>query len=286
MTRVPDSLPKDDLVHQRWLSAAFARRAVAGTLLLVLLAAAGGVFVCFWRRATAIESIERAGGRVDTYPVRPRWLRALIGQQGQSLFGRIARINLEVLTATDRDLAAVGDLADAEELYIFSDEISDRGLEVLRRMHRLRVLQIGGPQVTDDACQYFENLDKLEELDLGFTQMTGSGLRMLPATRTLRILSLGQLPLGDENCRDIATFASLERLDLRDTKITDEGVASLASLPKLWELNLTATAVTDVGLRELRQMSSLKSVNIEQTHVTGEGVSELRIRYPKLAVQW
>jgi hypothetical protein len=106
---------------------------------------------------------------------------------------------------------------------------SEKCLESLKELTRLRRLHLNGTQITDGQLAHLEAADSLQELYLSATPITDAGLK-----------HLGQL-------------TELEHLDLSATRITDLGLVHLRTLTRLETLDLVGTAVTPGGVQTLSQ---------------------------------
>jgi hypothetical protein len=82
----------------------------------------------------------------------PQWLRSLLGDD---LFQSVGVVGL---TGT---------------------QVTDAGLEHLKRLGQLQLLYIGHTQVTDAGLEHLKGLSQLKQLSLGGTKVTKSGIKKL-----------------------------------------------------------------------------------------------------------
>lgn len=114
--------------------------------------------------------------------------------------------------ATDRQIAAIDQLAGLTELSVGHTRISGQGLAQLKCLKRLR------------ALDYPDG-----------TQLT-TLLKALAGSSELRCLTIGDShgsSLSSEDCKLIATCKNLAQLELAGMKLNSEGVAALTRLPHL-----------------------------------------------------
>lgn len=187
-----------------------------------------------YRRHVAICRLESAGAVISTYQIRPKWLRELLGPQLTRPFERIYQVDLEVLQATDADLAPLRSLPDVQYLAIYSKQITDAGIENLAELTSLVKLSASGPGLTDGALRHLAGLRSLEELDVSLTGVTDAGLAHLTGLTRLRVLDLSYTKITDAGLEILKELPSLDYLDLDDTEVTEAGIAELSrALPGL-----------------------------------------------------
>ncbi len=150
----------------------------------------------------------------------------LVDLIGVDYFGNVTWVYLP-RSATDNDLAYVGQLGRVEWLGDLTTWLSDAGLVHLRGLSNLRVLNLRRTQVTDPGLAHLKRLTQLFKLDLSRTQITDTGLEHLKGMTGLR------------------------ELYLQGTQVSDAGLKHLQGLTNLRELHLQGTLVSDAGVREL-----------------------------------
>ena len=130
-------------------------------------------------------------------------------------------------------------------------KLTDAGVEHLRGMTRLQVLDLQRNEVTDVGLQSLEGMAELRSLDLSHNKVTGAGLKNLRA------------------------MSNLERLSLDDTGVTDDGVSARLPLRKLRSLRLGHCAITDQSVETLGKMTSLSSLGLGSTKIGDAGLAGL-----------
>jgi len=142
---------------------------------------------------TAVTEIEKLGGMISSgyedsathQDLRPQtWLETLFDDPGS------------------RD-DPVGVLEVMEVSFAFTDDITDAGLEHLKGMTKLTILDLREARVTNAGLEHLKDLPKLYFLSLGDTRVTDAGLEYVKGLTNLRTLNL------------------------RGTQVTDEGVKKL-----------------------------------------------------------
>jgi len=83
-------------------------------------------------------------------------------------------------------------LGNLEHLALSSTSVTDRGLEVLRTIPKLKTLKLYDTRVGDDGMDHVATLVNLEELGLTGTDVTDRGARKLAGLKKLRVLKLPQ----------------------------------------------------------------------------------------------
>ncbi|HEY9679352.1 MAG TPA: protein kinase [Drouetiella sp.] len=132
----------------------------------------------------------------------------------------------------------------------------------LRKLDKLKSIDLSRSQIQDDQIQQIARLPHLETLFLnGCENLTDEGLA----------------PLPDSN---------IHRLELADTKISDKGLAILAKIKTLSELNLEKTFITADGINQLcrnSQIHHLTRVTIQNcANVSPKELLLLRKHFPNV----
>lgn len=170
---------------------------LAPVLVALLLAAVQ--LSLFYRQQTAIQHVEKIGGRVVTTHGEPDWLRRLWGGRSPRVFQEATLVNLSRTNVKDADL---------------------RHLQKLRGLQRLN---LSGTGITGDGLRHLEVLTGLEALDLSGTRIAGEGLRHLGGLTALKYLYLGDTRIRDADLRRLQDLTSLRHLDVSETDVSDEG---------------------------------------------------------------
>ena len=157
----------------------------------------------------------------------------------------------------------------------------DGKLDVLRELPYVRVLALGGDNVTDAAVQHIVTCTEATDISLYHTQVTDAGLQQLRPLRKLQRIYLAYSGITDAGLDVLEVFPELLGLDLTGTRITDAGLAKLQRLPRLRGLTLAKTAITDDGLAYLGHLTCLDFLVLRETRVTPEGLAKLQKALPK-----
>ena len=162
-------------------------------------------------------------------------------------------------------------LARLRELSLRSTFISDAGLEKLKGLMHLRVLNLSTPRITGPNPEPDGTTAGVGVLYIGGRRVSDADREKLEALVRPR-----DAPgVTDAGLKYIGKLARLEVLDLSGTWVTDAGVAELEGLARLRELNLSALGITDAGLDHVVKMARLESLNLGGTRVTDRGLVRL-----------
>jgi len=94
-------------------------------------------------------------------------------------------------------------------------------------------VRLGGRQVTDAGLEHLKGLTELQVLNLYVTSITDAGLEHLKGLTNLRSLDLYDTNVTDAGLEHLKGLTNLRYLGLRKTNVTDEGVKKLQqALPK------------------------------------------------------
>ena len=164
---------------------------------------------------------------------------------------------------------------DIDRLWLWDNsKVTDRDLQWLPKLKRLRSLSVGRTGITDDAMKYVGAARAMRWLYLDKTSVTDRGileLRQLSDLETLSLcnLQVSKASLGQLSCQNLDT------LYLYETSISDDDLEVMSRFPKLKLLGLKGTAVTDTGLKHLVGLANLKELELTGTKITDECVPTL-----------
>ena len=117
----------------------------------------------------------------------------------------------------------------------------------------VRSVYLDNTPVTDAGLEHLRGLRQLQVLDLDNTQVTDAGLEHLRGLTQLRWLYLDNIGVTDAGVKQLRGLTQLERLSLDDTQVTDAGLVHLRGLTKLEWLDVSNTKVTDAGVAKLQK---------------------------------
>ena len=146
------------------------------------------------------------------------------------------------------------------------------------------LVNMRGPQVTDDAMAHLQWLPMLTEIDLSGSPISDVGLAKLRGLAELRDLRLGFTQTTDNGLIHLRGLKKLAYLDLNETQVTDAGLVYLKELPQLQQLNLRWARITDAGLAQLSGLTRLRHLDLTGTLVSDKGCQKLQIALPKLKI--
>jgi Leucine-rich repeat (LRR) protein len=232
----------------------------------------------------ARQAIERLGGSVETDPEDPDgW-----------------KVKLIFCDLKDSDLARVVGLKSITNLDIGGNgfTITAAGLGHLKGLEKLRRLEVGQEEWTNEAAQAIAQLDSLcylkidrirdqhletlsalddlESLELMIPSFTVEGMKALPKFESLQTLEIYALQTGtDAAMQHIARCPKLETLLLRQVQVTDEGLKHLAKSKRLKLLSIDSESAGDAGLKALAKMKSLEELYAWPVGATDAGLKAL-----------
>lgn len=253
------------------------------TLSILAIFAARGVLPVY-RQFTAIQTIKRMDGYVDTQTLSWPLLRRWSGERSDEMLAVVEYVDLSPSNVTDSDLTCLCNLPRLRTLDLHETAISDAGMEVVGRLTSVEWLSLEGTRVGDRGVAQIARLSHLIQLDLGNTQVTDACVPMLVGLKSLRILDFEGTAISDLSLVHIGEMEELEDLWLSNTGVTDAGIANLERCGKLRLLYLEGTRVTDAGLESLRELNSLETLSLCDTDVTDAGEDTIQQALPGLKI--
>src|SRR6202022_4151096 len=142
------------------------------------------------------------------------------------------------------------------------DGVTDDACEALGTMRQLKVLILKKTgfeprRISNAGLQNLRGLSNLEVLNLYGNSVTDAGLPNLQRLNNLRELNLSLLAVTDAGLNHLQPLATLEQLELLFSEgfagptITNAGTEFLGPLTNLATLNLTGAKLGDAGLERL-----------------------------------
>ena len=153
----------------------------------------------------------------------------------------------------------------------FCSHVTDRGFEAIAHLPRLRILDAGGPRLTDAATAPLAAATALEDFGpIMFRDPAFAHIARIPNLK--RLSNMYNRGTTDAATQHLRNHRHLMHYSAFGTQITDESLQVLAGIPTLETLEFENCAgITDDGLRvlttlpRLRRVSAWSCVNVAGT---------------------
>ncbi len=179
---------------------------------------------------------------------------------------------------TDRSLDAVAKFRQLEYLGIGGTEFSDKGLEPITTLTKLKSLHLFfAPKVTNAGVARLASLKELQRIFLPVHgPVTVSGLNVLNKLPNLRFVQAGFISSRDEGQLNLSGLRHLEDVMLGGN-LRDKEIATLRDVPRLKRLQLgRCPEFTDASLAHIAEhLGSITMLNVHETKCTDEGLARL-----------
>jgi Leucine-rich repeat (LRR) protein len=129
-------------------------------------------------------------------------------------------------------------------------------LEILVCDNALPIREQGraGNGLTGTGVEYLRSLSKLNMLNFSGSPITNDGALAISQLGRLRILKLSLANrITDAGVASLATMSDLEELQLTSRRITDAALESLGTMPRLKTLIIHGEQLSDSGLQKLQE---------------------------------
>ena len=156
-------------------------------------------FACSWlavkmkqaeRQRKAVEAIRKLGGTVlydgqldakgdfvpNAAPTGSPWLRSVLGDD---FFWKVKGVFLNNPQVTDDGLEHLKRFSQLQALGLSDTKVTDAGLEHLKGLSQLQQLWLGGTRVTSSGLEHLKGLNQLKGLYLDGTKVTDEGVKKL-----------------------------------------------------------------------------------------------------------
>lgn len=181
-------------------------------------------------------------------PVAPAWTSSYLradeeGANEETDNDEIVLEKLEKLGGRARTINGFIEI----DFHLRGQELTDRDLEVLSRVKKLRWLHLGGTKITSEGLRHLKGQDDLESLHLEGTAVDDKAAQYLIQLPSLSYLNLYDTQLSDQGLVTLAKCEQLKNLYVWKTSVTRDGVKLLKS--KLPDLKIS----TGVDLESLAE---------------------------------
>lgn len=138
---------------------------------------------------------------------------------------------------TDKGLDALVDLPELEYLTISSDNITDDGMKVIRRLKRVNELSFEGMKhLTNRGLGYIVQNPNIRTLRIDNTSINSAGLPLVGKLKNLFLLDIGWLNMNNKDLDALPASTKLRVLDVSGNPITPSGLQSLRRFKHLEKL--------------------------------------------------
>jgi 5-hydroxyisourate hydrolase-like protein (transthyretin family) len=198
-------------------------------------------------------------------------------------FTKLRQIALAWKQASDEGLTHLAGAHSLREIYIWkATDVTDAGIEALRGLKDLEVVQILDAQVSDAALRTLSTLPKLQRLTVPGSEFTDEGIAYLADMKQLRWLMIGtrKSHITDAGVAHLAGLSNLDALNLMGARLSDGGLKELSGLSKLKQLHLSGggdapEAITDQGLQTIESLTNLEGLTLRNSRITEAGLKSL-----------
>ena len=163
------------------------------------------------------------------------------------------------------------------------DPIGEETIVQLPKLRELDALQLGPEKLSDRSVDALVRIPKLRALIFTGTEISPQQLRRLAESSSLIQLVLDRQSSTDAHLSQLKHFPQLESISLSDRSpaglgipTTDAGIASLVDINGLRHLSITfAPQITDKSLEHIGKFADLRFLDIVDTSITNQGVAHL-----------
>jgi hypothetical protein len=252
----------------------YGTRTLLGVLFAIALALASverWVVRPYREQQKAIAVLDACNGTYTQEVQVPTWLRWVVPD---SCFLRVVGVDLRGRRITDRTLQGLSGLTRLRQLDVQDTVISDSGLEYVGRMQELNLAYT---RVTDAGLAHLARLGQLQKLHVRGTAVRLSSAvalfeRRYPSDKRRAVLAAVEAVGG----RVETVQSGIRRINLNRCRVGNAGLAHLAQFPELERLYLVGTLIRGGGPEELGQLRNLRALNVSRTPFTDAGLARLR----------
>lgn len=216
-----------------------------------------------------VQAVLEVGGAVRYQRPNESGPKAITSIVGDEFFSTVESVQAEADKELDGPFGGKPlDVRSEKKRSVSGNEL----LRITKDLTDVKILDLSGTDVDDEALASLSELQQLENLRLDGTQITDAGLMEIAKITTIRRISVKDTNVSDEGLAHLAKLGGLEGLNLKGTDISDNGLRYVSGLLDLQFLNLQGTQITDAGMSHIGGLTKLVSLNLRGTAVTGAGI--------------
>lgn len=167
-----------------------------------------------------------------------------------------------------------------ERLSLEQTEVTDKIIDVVSGMPRLKLLCISRTSVKGKNLHKLCALKELQFLRLGYNQLEPGAVTGLKDAKRLKRLDLSRCAVKDTDVLALSGLTELLSLELADNKdITDKVLQPIKAMKKLRWLDISGTRITAGSLVKAK-LPSLYRINFLQGQYSEDEIKALRRAYP------
>lgn len=177
------------------------------------------------------------------------------GAERLGILQGLTELNIEMTEITDAGMRHVGRMTSLRSLRL-PPTITDDGLAHLTPLTVLRDLDVGSvsaapSRITDTGLALISRLHRLESVSIRTDSITDAGLAELRRLKHLRRLHLASRSITDEGLSHLAALPALEKLSIIAERISDAGLRHLEKSRRLREVHMRSAQDLTSGLGRL-----------------------------------
>jgi len=163
-----------------------------------------------------------------------------------------------------------------------NDGVTDRTLEKLGHLHKLKYLAIPYTDITDTSLGYIDQLPELDALFIGQNPITEEGLLNLKRLTRLSSLGLNRMSSIHKILDRLKTSKNIEVLAVDGCSIDADDLEKIGAMKNIIELSIENNGkIKDDDIRLLSPLKRLVRFDISRTAITPKILPILR-EFPKL----
>jgi len=161
---------------------------------------------------------------------------------------------------TNQDIQFLKEFPSLETLYLVNcPEITDKGMTILDHLPHLKLLSLGGTNVTEESVPRIAKLTNLKTLYLSVAYVRDN-----PITPVDESVEGNPPQFGDKTLEMLKSLPLTTLAISSPTTITDEGLLCLVTMKNLGDFSVLSNFVTLNGAEYLATLPHLKSVRIHK----------------------
>jgi hypothetical protein len=164
---------------------------------------------------------------------------------------------------------------DLHALYIEPSDFTDATVVHLLGLSALEVLGLADTLIGDVGVEFLlRRLPRLRSLDLARTRVTDLAMESIGQQRSLESLNLWGTSVTDIGLEKLRRLADLRHLVLHGTQVTGHGMTHVRRLRNLTALDVWGLPITDRDVGPLRMLQELRELDLWRALITARGLAK------------
>lgn len=185
-------------------------------------------------------------------------------------------LSLELTRVSDENTHYFAEMRRLQGLSLYSDVLTDAGIEPMSDLRKFTMLEIGSENITDAGLAHFKHMDNITFLHLRGSKLSVNCLKSFSKLNKLKTLILDKIAIKSDLSGLTKSFPSLSTFSMENPlELAPESIESLGAT-KIQALHFFNTKLNEKQFQAITTISHLGALTFSNTEFDGEYFSKLQ----------